>query len=260
MNQKFERPPINELIIGIYFKSPLLDIYSHHIGIFWEKIRDKYPTIQQKDPIGNIFIEAPNEMFPMPRFWFASSDESHLVQLQRNALLLNWRRRNTEYPHFDSVKKEFDRLFLSFAEFLRSINPEASLAIDRAEVAYINMIEPNEYWKGFIDTATVLPGICTLDIDHPGSELTGLDYRQNSKIDEQMTMIVGVRTGNKVPDETPLLNFEIRAVGPLGGATKEESDEWFSRAHVATGKAFLAITNKDIRDQYWKPIGDTDGQ
>ena len=70
MREKLSHPPVNELIIGVYFNPPMLDVYTYHIGIFWEKLRNRYPRVEQRDPIGNLFIEVPNEMFPMPRFWF----------------------------------------------------------------------------------------------------------------------------------------------------------------------------------------------
>lgn len=247
MAEKLTNPPINELIIGVYFNPALLDLYTHHIGIFWERIRDGYPRVEQREPIGNLYIDVANEMFPMPRFWFTSADQSHLVQVQRNAFLLNWRKRNAEYPSFDPVKAEFDRLYAVFAEFVRDINADAPMNIDRAELTYGNQIDAADYWSGPADTVAVLPSYQPLGDLVP----IGLNVQQTSQHDARTNVVLSVRNGERKPDNIKTLILEIRAVGTLGGATKSQSDDWFQVAHDVTGSTFKAVTNTDIRDRYW---------
>ena len=83
MTVKFRNPPINELVIGVYFARDLHPLRAEHIGLFWSNIRPEFPTIQQQPPVAppispgaGVTIEfgAPGEMFPMPRFWIESSD------------------------------------------------------------------------------------------------------------------------------------------------------------------------------------------
>lgn len=247
MAEKLTNPPINELIIGVYFNPPLLDLYTYHIGIFWERIRERYPRVEQREPIGSVYIDVANEMFPMPRFWFTSADQSHLVQVQRNAFLLNWRKRDTEYPSFDPVKAEFDRLYATFAEFVRYINADAPMNIDRAELSYVNQIDATDYWSGPADTAAVIPSYQPLGDFVP----TGLNVQQTSQHDDRTNVVLSVRNGERKPDNIKTLIVEIRAVGALGGVTKAQADEWFKAAHDVTGNAFVAATNTDIRDRYW---------
>jgi uncharacterized protein (TIGR04255 family) len=100
MTVKFRNPPINELVIGVYFTRDLQLLRAEHVGLFWSSIRSEFPTIQQQPivvppfaPSAVVTIEfaAPGEMFPMPRFWIESTDGQTLLQIQRNAFLLNWR-------------------------------------------------------------------------------------------------------------------------------------------------------------------------
>jgi len=251
MSEKLSHPPINELIIGVYFNPALLDLYTHHIGIFWQHIRDRYPRIEQRDPIGNLYVEAVNELFPMPRYWFTSSDQSHLVQVQRNAFFLNWRKRDTAYPSFDPVKAEFDRLYVLFAEFVHSINPEAQMNVDRAELSYVNQIDATDYWSGPPDTAAVIPSYQPLG----GHQPLGFNLQQTSRHDERTHIVLALRNGAHKPDDIKTLIFEIRAVGVLGRATKAQADEWFKTAHDLTGRTFQAVTNTDIRKRYWNKGG-----
>ena len=55
MHRKFKRPPINELVIGVYFASEVATLQAEHIGIFWSSIRNEFPKIQQRP-----LLSAPN--------------------------------------------------------------------------------------------------------------------------------------------------------------------------------------------------------
>jgi uncharacterized protein (TIGR04255 family) len=96
MTVKFRNPPINELVIGVYFTRDLHALRAEHVGLFWSSIRPEFPTTQQQPivvpPIipsaAGVTMEfgAPGELFPMPRFWIESADR---LQIQRNAFLFN---------------------------------------------------------------------------------------------------------------------------------------------------------------------------
>ena len=69
---KFENPPINELVIALYHL-PIVEMKSQHIGIYWDRVREKYPLCQQQSIVVNPFdpqpqplMEAPGEIFPLP--------------------------------------------------------------------------------------------------------------------------------------------------------------------------------------------------
>ncbi len=97
MKGRFRNPPINELIIGAYFEPPVIALRSEHIGLLWSRLRHEFPVVKQRKPLG--IVEPPpravltisEEFLVMPRFWFVSKDKVHLIQVQKNAFLLNWR-------------------------------------------------------------------------------------------------------------------------------------------------------------------------
>jgi uncharacterized protein (TIGR04255 family) len=247
MREKLSHPPVIELIIGVYFKPPLLDLHNYHLGIFWEKIRDGYPRVEQRDPIGNLYIEVPGELFPMPRYWFTSKDETHLVQVQRNGFLLNWRKRNAEYPSYDPVKAEFDRVFNIFSTFIHSIKTEAQILVDRCELTYLNVIEKSDYWSGPDDTANVVPTYQSLG-EYP---IAAFNVQQAQNIDAITSIATALRTVDRKADSASVLQLEIRAAGQLGGKSKGEADAWFTMAHDLTGNTFRSLTNRDIRENHW---------
>jgi uncharacterized protein (TIGR04255 family) len=256
---KFKNPPINELVIGVYFNTPLLGLRAEHIGLFWHGIRDAFPKVNQVGPIVSqgeasqaALATAPEEVYPLPRFWLSSADETMLVQLQRNAFLLNWRKRDQIYPHYDTVKREFDRVYGIFAEFLRE-TVRQDFAIEAAELTYINLALAGEYWTGVHDIARVIPSFRPVEISVAGATLANTTQSTVWSVAKDISLTAKVQTGTMTADKRPALVFELSAKGRLGAAAKAEADAWFERAHEVTGKAFKGMTSPDIQVRVWQP-------
>jgi len=95
MAVKFKNPPIHELVIGARFAPQLRALRSEHIGLLWSRLgRKDFPTVHQKPPL-DVPIPSATEFLPMPRFWLESKEDDKLIQVQKNAFLLNWRSRST---------------------------------------------------------------------------------------------------------------------------------------------------------------------
>jgi uncharacterized protein (TIGR04255 family) len=255
---KFKFPPINELVIGVYFNTPLLGLRAEHIGLFWHSIRDTFPIVSQTGPIvaqgaavDAALLPAPEEVYPLPRFWLSSADETMLVQLQRNAFLLNWRKRDQMYPHYETVKREFDRVYGIFAEFARE-TVRQDFAIEAAELTYINLVQAGEYWSGVNDIARVIPSFCPLESGVDGAKLTGTTQSTAWSVGADVSLTAKVQTVTMAADKSAALVFELSAKGRLGAATKAQVDAWFDRAHKVTGTAFRGMTSPDIQAHVWQ--------
>jgi len=79
--------------------------------------------------------------FPGTRVWFLSESGSHLVQVQGDRLVVNWRKTpdSQEYPRYHTLSPQFAREAEELLAFLSEENlvqPE----ISQAEVGYINPI------------------------------------------------------------------------------------------------------------------------
>lgn len=260
MKTKFKFPPINELIIGAYFDQPVAPLHSEHVGLFWAELRKEFPRIQQQPEL-SLPIMGPtltfqfgmaDEPYPMPRFWLISEDDSFLMQIQKNAFIFNWRKRDAEYPHFENVKSSFDKYFELYSLFLRRELGIERINIQITELTYSNLIEPNEYWNNTTDTPKLIP---TLSIPELGLPIEGnpdFNYLTAYKLAVDMKLNVLVRTGRKATEaDKSVLIFELRALGALGSAGKVEADAWFDRAHVAVGNCFMNLTNPSIQSHYW---------
>src|SRR5262249_22437812 len=179
---KFENPPMNELVIALYHL-PIVEMKSQHIGLYWNRIRDRYPLCEQQ-PIIIIdasdtqpLSEVPGEIFPLPRFWFSSDTNPTLIQVQRNAFIFNWRRLATnEYPHYETVITDFWKEFEDYKTFVQEECGRGFDVIRRCEITYINIISPNEFFASPPQLMNVLPPIASFsDIQTDDRQLAGMN-------------------------------------------------------------------------------------
>jgi len=261
MKTRFQNPPINELVIATYFNPPLFALRSEHVGLFWSRVRKDFPVVEQQPPVGGAetFELIGGEIFPMPRFWFVADDQVNLLQLQKNALMLNWRRRDADYPHFDEhLKPAFDRYYRVFEDFAREDVGASEIKIDVCELTYINTVEACEYWRGPEDTAKIIPSFVMPDIGLPSQDAPAFNCTFAFMLAPDLQLRVAIRNGEATAQPAkPVLVFEIRAAGRLTqGGSKSAADAWFERAHDAIIKCFVGMTSRDIQHTYWKLVGE----
>lgn len=256
----FKTPPIDEVVVSSYFNPPLDNFRSEHVGLFWEKIKDDFPTVRQQLPVNMAQDIVAEEFFPMPRYWFIADDEISLIQIQKNAFMFNWRRRRgNEYPrYYENIKPAFDKYYGLFSEFIRTEVGRDELTIDLCELIYINTLERCGFWAGPQDTTKVIPTFSILDPGIDASVSPGFNCNYFYKVSTDLQLNINIRSGVKVQQQNaPVLAFEIKASGRLGGTTKPLSDEWFQRAHDSIINCFMHMTSADIRENYWIPLEDT---
>jgi uncharacterized protein (TIGR04255 family) len=129
----YEKPPVIEVVFGVQFKK-LNNLSTPHIGKFWECLGiDNYPDFQEMPELSHIIekedsLQSPDsnvEYFqvpPLPRLFFIDSDKDHIVQIQRDRLLVNWRKltQDQEYPKYASLLPRFCETLDIFKEFVKS--------------------------------------------------------------------------------------------------------------------------------------------
>lgn len=255
MTLKFKKPPINELIISTYFNPPIHGLRNEHIGLFWHSIKDEFPVVSQQPPIPNTNLTIEEEIFPMPRYWMISLDDTNVIQIQKHAFMLNWRHRDTEYPYYENIKPIFDKYYSKFQDFLVTEIQKTETnrpQIDVCELTYINTIESCDYWSGPGDVDKVIPSFSIPTIKPPPKAEPGYNCSFAYIIDDDLQLRVSVRNAQAAQHpETPVLVLEIRASGRIDPTNKSTADSWFDRGHQAISSCFLSLTNPDIQRKYW---------
>ncbi len=102
----------------------------------------------------------------MARVWFHSGQGTPLIQIQRDAFMLNWRYDGTtKYPHYEEVKKQFVAEFTNYITFIKDVFKRKLNTVNRYELTYINIISENELWTEPTDMGKLFPPSCELVID-----------------------------------------------------------------------------------------------
>lgn len=256
MSNTFKLPPINEIVVAVYFNPPLTDLQNEHVGLFWDRIRDEFPVVQQHPPIGINLEVVSDGLFPMPRYWFISHDEVNLIQLQKNAFMYNWRRQSADdiYPgYYTKIKPTFDKYFGVFNEFIGDIVNGYEPKVGLCELSYINSEEQNGFWNGYLDTPKVIPSFSIVDVGIETADFLGFNCNYGYLVSPDLQLSLSIRSGNKRQQpNVPVLVFEIKATGRFEQITKPGADEWFERAHDTVEKCFVGVTDSEVRTKLWK--------
>lgn len=253
MKMKFKNPPINELVIGVYFSPPLAKLRAEHIGLFWSTIQDRFPHSKNAPPIGTVDIMGPDDIFPLPRFWFSSEDDSTLIQIQKNAFLVNWRKREGSYPHYEHVKKEFDKNFDEFVKFLKTSVGIEDVYIDRCELSYINNIGESDFYQGLGDIKNFIPSISFPDTGL--KSLQGVNIKTSHEVTENTQLTVTIQnriTIDAKKQQHEILYYELRTSGKLAEPSKKEADRWFEKSHDIIGNCFINMVSQEAQ-KTWEP-------
>jgi uncharacterized protein (TIGR04255 family) len=257
---KFEHPPVNEVAMGIYYV-PVTELKAQHIGIYWNSIRERYPICEQQIPVVTqsegqppMLAEAPGEIFPLPRFWFLSKAHAMLIQVQRNAFLLNWRRTSSEdYPHYENVEKDFWQEFAKYKDFVQGIGGRLDV-VQRCELTYVNLISPSAFFSTPAELGAVFPPIASLcEVQDEERKLIGLSASSIYQLSDNLLIESAIKWGKRLDTSELVAVFELKAQGTPRDLSLEGAAAWFSNAHDGIYKLFLDLTNREVQEKVWRP-------
>jgi len=129
--------------------------------LFWEKIRTKFPVVQEQQPIAPVIevLGLPPDQEagmrvellkvpPVPRCWFMNNEGSELLQVQQDRFISNWRKTppGVDYPRYEHVREVFFDNFRFYEEFLGR-ERLGEIIPNQCEVTYVNHIHAGEIWS-----------------------------------------------------------------------------------------------------------------
>lgn len=146
-------PPVVESSVGIQFDG-LVNYRSLDAARFWSRIKAEFPGIEEMPPLepafetfgasDGAFRQPQLQILPapiQPRYFFVSQDGGELVQLQKDRLSFNWRKRNEDapyprYPHVkDRLREQLGHLYAWAEE-----GKLGQIAPTQCEAVYVNRI------------------------------------------------------------------------------------------------------------------------
>lgn len=260
---EYENPPLIEVVFGIQFKE-FTELKSPHIGAFWEKIgRVEYPGFEEKTPLSHIveiYEESQGESTepkvvmlkdpPLPRFFFISKDQRHLVQLQRDRFLQNWRKigEGTQYPRYDYLCPEFAKSWELFRGFVED-QAIGELQADQYELTYVNHIEQGDGWTDEEDIEEVFPWFRCKVKRTSSAALERIAWRRIYRFPGNAGRLhVSMHQAMTITKKTPVLVLNLTARGfAEGGLT-----DWFGMAHESIVRVFTDLTGHSVQEKVWK--------
>jgi uncharacterized protein (TIGR04255 family) len=155
----FKYPPVIEVAVGIHFlQMPGLNTVALiRLADMW---RERYPKVQDQPalppatPVGGgaVFTFQLQNSPPAQRFWLLAEDDSRLVQIQHDRLLLNWRKVKDDdpYPRYDALRQDFSELWSDFVGYV-SGGAYGVFQPSLTEVSFFNRIP--------VSSAAEVPGV-----------------------------------------------------------------------------------------------------
>ena len=262
---KFKNPPVVETVLGIEF-APLQRWGIPHFGLFWQEIREEFPTYAIKPPLES-HIEASDlvlrrtreiqiEAIDQPEFrcWYLNpTAHGNLIQVQNDRFVYNWRKlsSDTSYPSYEEFcRPTFEKHWRSFNRF---VTAEQLGPIDavQCEVSYINHIAKGDGWSGVEDWHEIFNVLAPTAkhefLPHPESARFGLHFLMPK---EKGRLRVSASHAIRNEDGIEIIVFNLTARGKPASSEYADIREWFDMAREWVVKGFTDMTT-DSMHQLW---------
>jgi uncharacterized protein (TIGR04255 family) len=258
---EFSRPPVIETVLGVQFR-PVANFSIPHFGLFWAKIRDKYPGYEVQPPLGpvieefgegqwkNVGVNIELMQIPEVRCWFKDSSGKQLIQLQRDRFLFNWRKVKDEdmYPRYDNIEPRFAETWNEFCSFLHEVGLEEP-DVNQCEVTYVNHIDLGHGWKSYAELKNVIAcwsgEISGSFLPDPESVNIGARYvLPNGKGRLHVLMQPAIRR----TDAKEILQLNLTARGKPESSTAQHVLEWLDLGHKWIVRGFTDFTTKSMHE------------
>lgn len=253
---RFERPPVREVSLTLYF-DVIESLRVGHLAPLRQAWRSMYPRVDETVPrpdwaageVGILESLTENSPWPFPSVWFGSEDSDSSVRLQHDRFILTWRfssddASDASYPGYDELKPE---LMMRFDEFGQCLSEEIgeSVQVRRIELRYNNEFYdvrssdliriiaagPNAASEGILDGA-----------DYSGMRVHYCASSENS----DCSVLVGVDSSEQ--SEGARLFIEV-------SSDVADADIWTvtDTIHDVVLEQFMKLTTEAMRAN-WRPI------
>lgn len=250
----FERPPINEVVVGCTFQ-PLQRLLVPHFGSLWDLVRSEYPLCQHGVPVadddGGVVLDLESKA-PLPRVWLLSEDRVRLLQLQLDRFYSNWRQSDkvdAPYSRFESVYGPYQQYFQTLSTFMCTQLGE-QIQQRRLVVTYVNLLKQGREWQTQADLPRVFRDL-RVPVSQKWGAIGSWAFKSaHALADGPGTITVSINPAvNKVSGEQAL-RIELTAGCEVSALAGMIQGDWFELAHQAIVQGFCDLTSEEAQ-QHW---------
>lgn len=231
----FANPPVVETVLSVQFEI-LMAMRSVHFGLFWNSVRERFPSTEDRPPISPIIELASEPMsqtiqlrldtqdnLSLNRLWLLNEAGTEMIQVQNDRFIKNWRQGadEHEYPRYEPVlKPAFERDFKNFQTFLGD-QQLGETKIDQCEVTYVNHIVAGEGWENWDEIGSIFTFFKQLPtVPYPGRAEDLRFYTRFPIFGPNGEWIgrlhVEVQPALRASDKKPMYVMNLTARGMLG--------------------------------------------
>lgn len=147
---EFKNAPVVEVAASVQF-APLKQLNLTNLVLLWNEFRSRYPRLEFHPPLvrlpEGLRAAAPFELIvghqgtQPSRLWFIAEPPTALVQVQRDRVVVNWRKLDTDEPYrrYHSLVEKLRAELLVMERFLEA-NRIGHLEPDYIELTYVNHV------------------------------------------------------------------------------------------------------------------------
>ncbi|MGH7924592.1 MAG: TIGR04255 family protein [Candidatus Binatus sp.] len=264
---EFSRPPLVEVALSVQFEP--IALHAAHFGLFWQRIRSRFPKTSEQPPLppvierfGVMPLLQQQVQFGMgmllPRCWFTNDEDSELLQLQSDRLILNWRKlgnESIEYPRYRKLRVELEQEYSLLGSFLKD-ERLGELRPTQCELTYVNQIvlprpaTPSgslnplsvfSAWQPLIDSFLPEP-------ETAGTTLSFVMPGPNSAPAGRLYFTSG--SSVRISDNNPMIQFQVICRGAPDGPGAEAVFRFMDIAHDWAVRGFASITSKEMQTKW----------
>lgn len=258
---KYEKPPVVEVAISVQFDE-LAAFSPVHYGLFWERIRDRYPKTEHHPPLGSIMevfgtqgvqsaLMSIEGSFPLGRCWYLGENGQRLLQLQPNRFALNWRKldADTAYPSYDTLRQLFQQELEEFLGFA-SDNGLGEFEPTQCELTYLNHFFAGREWHRKTDLGDVIARWCEPEASGYLPEIEDVRLAWQHRFEEEGVPLgrlhIQLHSAFRTSDRHPLLVLQLIGRGAPIGQGVEGVVGFADEAHAWIVRGFTEITTEKM--------------
>jgi len=261
---QFDAPPVVETVVGLHFE-PLADFDVAQRSLYWSRVRATFPKLEEKPPLDEIREEFGDDgpatgaqirwqltdTPPSPRLWAKSADGRHTIQIQQDALLVNWERdpaAPSTYWRYQERRRDLAEKLDALDQFLR----EAEIGALRPTSCFATYVNHIEYERAdqFSDTLERLLTMWrneTSDGWLPPLEQGGL-HLMFPLPEKQGRLHVNIAPALRRKDNKRILRMDLTARGAPHDQTIESALTWVDLGHEWIVRGFASLTRPEMHE------------
>lgn len=244
------------------FSTPI-PLKAAQVGLFWQAMRDTFPRLEEAPPLSsaieNIRDQPTQEIQfgalpPLRRTWLLNADGRHLIQIQEDRFLFNWKRTEDEdnYPSYERVIEPFDRYFAEFMKFLVA-EGVGQPTYRQFELTYVNFIGSLNELVKVGETGVLVDHIRDASRDRFLPLPEGFNWTTAYSLpDNAGRLRLAAHTALRQPGGERIVRLDLTARGIPADSAETGRRPWFDMAHEWITHGFADATSPILHKEVWR--------